>query len=1017
MPDDFDPYYLWLGIPPDERPANHYRLLGITLFEENPRVIEGAADRQMAHLRSVQAGKHSVLSQRLLNEVAAARVCLLRAPQKAKYDQALRAKLESQAAPPPLPVQPPTAAAALVQPKPIAQAQPMTSNVPPSSGSESFWEDLTGSGAAQTPANPSKPQPRATAPRQTKQLRPVFLAVGACLLIGVVVVGMKAMSGKSEEATTSEPAVQTVAAKPKESLLIFDWPADERIGLTLLVDGEKVTGPAIGPWEHHCLPGPHHVVATRAGFKTIDKTVDAPSGGRRNIADAWQPNAILVLNWPVAARDGAVLYVDGQSLTVGSDQLLSVPVDSGTHTVRVVRPGFMPFERNITVASDQRQGLLIALRPAATVLTVRLPLSERAGAELRIDGVLHSTASMSNVVNIALNPGPHSILITRPGFQPFMRSVMLGAAGKNVIAPIWLPQLKPPTATTAKTEVGPGDVPNAKVPTVAAGDSVAPVRHAAPSSVDQMRVAKQLDQIYKPTHDAAKDLAQAKELCNLALKAEELAERYMLLLKGADFAVEGGDISLALQAVDTLDAEFAIVALDLKEKLLERVVKVASNADQVAESVSAAERLIDDAIAADRFDMATLLAASASKLLLKKFVEPDFRHDTEKTLAAYRAQIKALQPQWEAAQKAKQAHDSKPDDPDANGTLGRWYCFYKGDWKLGLPFLAKSGSERLKPIAEQELQSPTDAAQTVQLADQWWEIAQKETGVAADAIHLHAGELYRSAMPNLNSVLKKAAVEKRLAEVAEIRSRVGDSSSGQHSGPIIFQRGRSIDVLKLVDVARDHVGGNWSRHGSEIICDGGAGGAGGAPRIVLPVVLDGGYDLEVDFTRSSGAAPIHTIFQVGRQSCGLTLNSGIYSGFDSIDGKTFYQYFRNPYASTGASLQNGHKYQEIINVRLAKNGAASVDVSIDGKQFLTHWEGDPSVLGVDTRFHPAPKQPALEVGFGAGSVTFHAVRLRMVSGQGRFETSAADQPPNQGDASASNKSGVSPPKVKFAPGT
>ena len=29
MPDEFNPYYVWLGIPPDEQPANYYRLLGI----------------------------------------------------------------------------------------------------------------------------------------------------------------------------------------------------------------------------------------------------------------------------------------------------------------------------------------------------------------------------------------------------------------------------------------------------------------------------------------------------------------------------------------------------------------------------------------------------------------------------------------------------------------------------------------------------------------------------------------------------------------------------------------------------------------------------------------------------------------------------------------------------------------------------------------------------------------------------------------------------------------------------
>ncbi len=92
MPEKFDPYHEWLGIPAGEQPPHHYRLLGIPPFEESPTVIENAADRQMAHLRTFQAGKHAADSQRLLNEVAAAKVCLLNPGKRTAYDQLLRRK-------------------------------------------------------------------------------------------------------------------------------------------------------------------------------------------------------------------------------------------------------------------------------------------------------------------------------------------------------------------------------------------------------------------------------------------------------------------------------------------------------------------------------------------------------------------------------------------------------------------------------------------------------------------------------------------------------------------------------------------------------------------------------------------------------------------------------------------------------------------------------------------------------------------------------------------------------------
>ena len=92
---DFDPYHEWLGIPPDEQPANHYRLLGLELFEADRDMIESVSLQQIAHVRTFAIGENSETSQLLLNELSAARVTLLNAVQKADYDQELRQQLSS----------------------------------------------------------------------------------------------------------------------------------------------------------------------------------------------------------------------------------------------------------------------------------------------------------------------------------------------------------------------------------------------------------------------------------------------------------------------------------------------------------------------------------------------------------------------------------------------------------------------------------------------------------------------------------------------------------------------------------------------------------------------------------------------------------------------------------------------------------------------------------------------------------------------------------------------------------
>ena len=110
MSDSFDPYHIWLGIPPKDQPPNHYRLLGLQDLEENTDVIDAAANRQTTYLHEMAAGPNRKESQQLLNEIATARRCLLNPEKKQEYDGKLKAEQEAS--------HPPTAPVAV----PVAQA-------------------------------------------------------------------------------------------------------------------------------------------------------------------------------------------------------------------------------------------------------------------------------------------------------------------------------------------------------------------------------------------------------------------------------------------------------------------------------------------------------------------------------------------------------------------------------------------------------------------------------------------------------------------------------------------------------------------------------------------------------------------------------------------------------------------------------------------------------------------------------------------------------------------------------
>ena len=89
---DFDPYHQWLAIPPSEQPPNHYRLLGVTLFEPDLNVIDTAANQKMAYLHTCATGEHADLAEQLTNAVSKARLCLSNEQRKSAYDRRLRQK-------------------------------------------------------------------------------------------------------------------------------------------------------------------------------------------------------------------------------------------------------------------------------------------------------------------------------------------------------------------------------------------------------------------------------------------------------------------------------------------------------------------------------------------------------------------------------------------------------------------------------------------------------------------------------------------------------------------------------------------------------------------------------------------------------------------------------------------------------------------------------------------------------------------------------------------------------------
>ena len=98
------------------------------------------------------------------------------------------------------------------------------------------------------------------------------------------------------------------------------------------------------------------------------------------------------------------------------------------------------------------------------------------------------------------------------------------------------------------------------------------------------------------------------------------------------------------------------------------------------------------------------------------------------------------------------------------------------------------------------------------------------------------------------------------------------------------------------------------------------------------------------------------------------------------------------------TLENGHGYRLLIHVRLLEPNRATIAVSLDGKDFLPTWTGDPSSLLPGFKLSN-PKYVGLAANWS--HTTYHAVRLKMNSGQALAK--AAPQTPPTGGAANSGQ--------------
>lgn len=417
------------------------------------------------------------------------------------------------------------------------------------------------------------------------------------------------------------------------------------------------------------------------------------------------------------------------------------------------------------------------------------------------------------------------------------------------------------------------------------------------------------------------------------------------------------DPSIFMTAIDAAALAFDIDSLSLKIAALGNAGKAAKTPDDFAALAEAYPALIEDLTTADNFEAADK-AASTALQYAKKSNNP--------TLAARATvqskEIAEAKTLYQSFKSVLETLAKSPDDPNANQEMGKFLCFVKNNWDLGLRFMVKGSDAALKKLAEKELALPPQAEELSNLADAWFEMAEKEKSfLRKSRMMSHAATIYAAALPTATSLLK-VRIEKRLGDLKTEENALPKSKA---------QTAGAVDLLKLVEVDKDAIGGSWTMEK-----DGLTSAATGVSRVQIPYVPPEEYDITCVVQKKTGGSWFHIGIVVGGLQTTVMMDGfdGSTIGIAMLDGQP------------GASNESSKKASKVFadnkqRTLLLQVRADGLTLLGDGKP-LWSWKGDYKRVSLNPAL-VVPIKDALFLTSNASSMVVSKLLLVPVRGQGK----------------------------------
>ena len=301
-----------------------------------------------------------------------------------------------------------------------------------------------------------------------------------------------------------------------------------------------------------------------------------------------------------------------------------------------------------------------------------------------------------------------------------------------------------------------------------------------------------------------------------------------------------------------------------------------------------------------------------------------------------------------------------------------------------------------------ELDNPREAAQYLNdscdaTLRKYVPAAAKDVESAPELAAMELADWYRDLAPGaitasgkLAMFQRSAAYYRRFMEVhqaadldrtkAEISLRKAEADI-EKLGPAVPTFKRIIDLVRIVNLPRDAPGGHVTQTDEGLVLD---ANRRYTPKVNLPMIPVGNYELEVRFTRTAGADAVILVLPVGNTAVALFVggNSNRASGLGDINGDGYNQ----NETTVRAGIDNGRACTVVARVATAAD-RANIVVTLDGRSFI-HWTGPQSALTLARSWAPPDDRcPAFES--YRTNATLHGARLRMLTGKAVSPTKGA----------------------------